>query len=485
MVPAAPEPGSFKDPSGRVYRVGERILRGLDECAAGTVRALLREPFFQHLVARRDVVASAWLGAEDAAARSVLADGWNAVVEHPPVPFLTWPYEWPFSMLKDAALLQLRLLTASVKNGWTCKDATPFNVQYTVADGAPRPLFIDVPSFEPRRDEAYWRGYRQFCATFLAPLMLAAHSDIPSAPLLRASPEGVPPEHALRYFRGLGLLRRGVPTHIWFPARAERALRRRRPPAGAQAGGTRQPARRLLALLDNLTRLVRGLSCRAPRSDWTDYAQSHSYDSADLARKEAFVRRHAQALRPDLTWDLGANTGGFSRIAAPFSKTVVAVDADHDAVEALYRSLREAQGDGEDRKEGKEGGAAGNILPLVMDVANPSPGLGWASRERAAFDARAKPDLVLCLALIHHLRVAANVPLPLVLDWLRALDAAVLIEFVGRDDEMFAQLLANRRERYEDYSAMRFEAHLRGRFAVRDRLALKGGNRELFLLAPV
>ena len=162
-------------------------------------------------------------------------------------------------------------------------------------------------------------------------------------------------------------------------------------------------------------------------------------------------------------------------MAAPFSDTVVAVDADHDVVEALYRALRD---------DGAQPGEHRNILPVVMDVANPSPGLGWAGAERAAWNMRAKPDLVLMLALIHHLRVGANVPLPLVLDWLRALDAAVLIEFVGREDEMFAQLLANKRERYEDYSAARFEAHLRGRFHVRDRLPLKGGARELFLLLP-
>lgn len=480
----AADPGSFKDPAGRVYRAGERVLRGLDQDAAAVVAELLRSPFYQRLVAAGDVVRSSWPAAADAARNSVLAEGWSAVLEHEPVPFLSWPYEWPFSMLQDAALLQLRLLTASVGNGWTLKDATPFNIQYSLASGAPRPVFIDVPSFTPRHG-AYWRGHRQFCATFLAPLLLTAHLGVPFAPLLKHAPEGVPPEDAIKYFHGLRRFRRGVPAHIWFPARAERALRKpgaRRQRVGGSRAGT-QSQRMLLALLDSLTRLVRRLSYGAPRSAWTAYPSSHSYDDADFERKKEFVRRHAATLRPALTLDLGANTGVFSRICAPFSRVVVAADADHDAVETLYLALRDnkpaRRGDGVERA-----GEGRNILPVVLDLANPSPGLGWACAERVAFHARAKPDLVLCLALIHHLRVAANVPLPLVLDWLRAFDAPVVLEFVGREDGMFAALVANKEERYEDYSAAAFEAHLRDRFHIRDRLALKGGARELLLLLP-
>ena len=455
------------------------MLRGLDEDAADIVADLLRSPFHQRLVAAGDVIGSSWPGAADAAGNSVLADGWHSVIEHDPIPFLTWPYEWPFSMLQDAALLQLRLLTASVENGWVLKDATPFNIQYSLATtGAPRPVFIDVPSFEPRNG-MYWHGHRQFCATFLAPLLLTAHLGVPFAPLLKSAPEGIPPEEAIKYFHGLRRFRRGVPAHIWFPARAQRALRR---PVGGHGDGRserKQPQRMLLALLDSLTRLVGRLASGKPRSTWTGYTLSHSYDIADFERKKEFVRRHAAALRPDLTWDLGANTGVFSRVAARYSGAVVAADADRDAVEMLYRSLKD------DKPQQRDGGECRNIIPVVVDVANPSPGIGWAGSERAAFDARAKPGLVLCLALIHHLRVAANVPLPMVLDWLRSLGAPVVMEFVGREDEMFAAIVANKRERYEDYSAANFEAHLCGRFRVRDRLTLKSGARELLLLMPV
>ena len=465
--------GSFKDPAGRVYRVADatgegRILRGLNVEAAATLEKLLAEPFFRSLAAAGDVAATTLLDDQDGAARSVLAEGWAAVAEHQAVDFLTWPYEWPFSMLQDAALLQLRLLETSVRHGWILKDATPFNIQWPGA----RPVFIDVPSFVPWAEGEYWQGYRQFCATFLTPLLLTAHLGIPFQPLLRSRLEGIPPEEAVKYFYGLKRFKRGVLSHVWFPAKAERRVQRRagRGRPAQENARRRQPATMLLALLDSLKRLITGLSYGPAGSDWARYAETHSYAPEDFARKQDFVERHAAALRPGLTWDLGANTGAFSRIAAQHSRLVVAVDGDQDAVERLYREARD--------------GGPENIIPLVMDLSNLSPGQGWAGGERVAFDRRAKPDLALCLALVHHLRVSANIPLPLFIGWLRSLDAAVIIEFVGRDDEMFQALLENKRENYADYTAANFASELRRHFAVRDQLELKGGARELFMLEP-
>ena len=460
--------GSFKDPSGRVYRLdepgGNRFVRGVTAEAAATVERLLSEPFFQRLVDGGDVVKTAVLPRDDPAAGRVTGMGWAAAVEHEAVEFVTWPYEWPFSMLKDAALLQLKLLDTSVRNGWMLKDATPFNVQWMGA----RPVFTDVPSFDPWTDGDYWRGYRQFCSTFLTPLMLMAHLGIPFQPLLRSRLEGIPPEEAARYFHGLRRFKRGVLSHVWFPAKAERRMRRRGHGGRGCDSPRRQPKTMLLALLDSLTRLVNRLSYGPTGSDWSLYSETHSYEDDDFERKKSFVERHVAARRPGLLWDLGANTGTFSRVSAPHSGLVVAVDADQDAVDLLYRGVR--------------GGEQRNIVPLVMDLANLSPGQGWAGRERAAFDRRRSPDMVLCLALVHHMRVSANVPLSLYLEWLRSLEATVILEFVGREDEMFRALVENKTEDYADYTAEGFQAEIDKHFTVADRLDLKGGSREMLLL---
>ncbi len=465
--------GSFKDPAGRVYRIsdetGERhIVRGLNSSAAAILNKLLAEPFFRRLAADGDVAQTTLLTDKDSAFRRLVAGGWEAVAEHEPVIFLTWPYEWPFSMLKDAALLQLRLLETSVQNGWILKDATPFNIQWI---GTRCPVFVDVPSFVPWEGGGYWQGYRQFCSTFLTPLLLTAHLGIPFQPLLRSRLEGILPEEALKYFYGLRRFKRGVPSHIWFPAKAERWMRRR-PGAQRPAQSRRRQSRTtLLALLDSLKRLVAGLSYRPASSDWAQYPETHSYGEDDFERKKDFVAGHLAARRPGLTWDLGANTGVFSHIAAQSSRLVVGVDADQDTAEILYREARSSK--------------IPNIIPLVMNMSNLSPGQGWAGCERPGFDQRRSPDMALCLAMVHHMRVSANIPLRLFVEWLRSLDAAVIIEFVGRNDEMFEKLIAIKREEYADYTAENFESEVRKHFSVRDRLKLKDGLRELFLLEPV
>ena len=226
----------------------------------------------------------------------------------------------------------------------------------------------------------------------------------------------------------------------------------------------------LLALLDSLQRLVNRLSYAPAGSDWSQYSETHSYDDTDFEMKKSFVEKHTSVLRPQLLWDLGANTGTFSRIAARHSGAVVAVDGDQDAADILYhRTLK---------------GGERNIIPLVMDLANLSPGQGWAGRERAAFDKRRSPDMILCLALLHHMRVSANIPLPLFIEWLRGLDATVIVEFVGRDDEMFRKLISVKSEDYPDYTEGNFRLEIAKHFTVRDRLQLKDGNREMLLLEP-
>ncbi len=466
--------GSFKDPSGRVYRVSGqsgdvRILRGLSLSADAVMRKLLTEPFFQELVSGGDVVDSVFVGQDDSDALTTMADVWHSVLEHQLIDFVTYPYEWPFSMLKDAALLQLRLLETAAQNGWILKDATPFNVQW---DGV-RPIFIDTPSFIPWEEGEYWRGYRQFCSTFLIPLMLTAHLGVPFQPLLRSQLDGIPPGEASAYFYGLRLFKRGVLSHVWFPARAERKARKRQSagvPSRETRSRRRQPRTVTLALLDSLKRLVRKLSYGPTRSDWSQYSQSHSYSQSEFRQKKDFVVRNSAGYRPDLTWDIGSNTGEFSRAVAHNSRTVVALDSDQDAIELLYRDLR---------LNGPQ-----NILPLVMDLSNLSPGQGWAGLERLPFDKRRSPDMVICLALIHHMRVTANIPISMFLDWLRTLNASVILEFISRDDEMFQQLLANKQETYSDYTSENFEAEVCSGFLVRDRLELKDGLRELFLLEP-
>ena len=467
--------GSFRDPANRVYELDSqdmagptRILRGVNKDTLDIYQDLSNQPFFKKAVDNGHVVATKLLAGADNDARAILADGWAGVLEHTAIPFITYPYEWTFSMLKDAALLQLHLIEKSLENGWTLKDATPYNIQWIGS----RPVFIDIPSFEPREDGQPWSGYRQFCSTFLTPLMLRAHLGIDHLPLLRSSIDGIPPMEAARYFTGLKRFKKGVLSHIIFPAKVEYSIaKRERDSAPAKRRTSRnQSLAMVLGLVQSLIRLVKKLSIEIHHTDWSQYDKTHSYQAADLDAKKAFVLKHASANRIGYAWDIGCNTGTFSRILSDYCSHVISVDGDHNAVEQLYL---------EEKKN-----RTSNILPLVMNLGNISPGQGWAGTERLAFDRRRKPDFVLCLALIHHLRMSSNIPNVLFLEWLRSLNAEVILEFVNREDEMVKKLLTNKKEQYEDYNLHHFLMDVEKFFTIDNRESLKDGKREILHLKP-
>jgi hypothetical protein len=379
----------------------------------------------------------------------LLAGEAAGVLRHERVPFVSYPYEWPFSMLRDAALLQLEICRRALRADLALKDASPYNVQWR----GTRPVFIDVGSFERLRPDEPWAGYRQFCMLFLYPLMLQAYKDLPFHAALRGSLDGIPPHDARAVLAG-ERFRKGVLANVILHARLEDRY------AAAEGRAVRQEMRRagfgkelLAANFGKLEKLVAGLEWKAGETAWTGYGEDSGYDDASAARKAEFVREAAARRRVGLAWDIGCNDGRYARIAAASADLVVALDADHATVDALYRGLREEQ--------------RTDILPLVMSVTDPSPDLGWRGRERASLERRGKPELTLCLAVVHHVCVTGNVPVRELLDWLRSLGGTLVIEFPDRGDPMVQRLLGGKREGSNpDYEKAAFERALEDRFTV-------------------
>lgn len=449
--------GSFRDPDGRVFRRDGRVLRGLSARGAGEWRAAAAAPFFKEALRAGTVVRTEERPGEGP---------WAAVLEHEPLAAVTYPYEWGFAMLREAALLTLDLQLAALGDGFTLKDGTPYNVQFA----GTRPVFIDVGSFERLGRGAAWAGYGQFCRQFLYPLMLRAYRGLPHGPFLRGRLEGVDAAEAAAALGLRSVLRPGVLTHVLLQSRLQAAhaadagdLRSELAAAGAGASVLRAAA-------EGLRGLVAGLSWDAPRTAWSHYGRGEHYAEADLAAKERFVR-DAAALRPRrLAWDLGANRGDYARMLAAASGAVLALDADESAHEGLYRSLRAA--------------SEARVTPLVYDLADPSPGLGWRGAERPPLEARARPDFVLALAVLHHLRLTAGVPTAELAAWLGSLGAEAVVEFVAKDDAAAKRLLARKDDRYDDWTAAAFEAALAPRFETLRRAELAGGRRVLYHLRP-
>lgn len=464
------EPASFRDPTNQVgYDADGQVLRVLRGAAVADWKALAGTGFFPRLVEAGQICRTEQWGEEDGAGELTL--------RHERIPFISYPYEWTFSMLRDAAALHLEVLLAALAEGITTKDGSAYNVQWR----GTAPTFIDIGSFERLREGEPWAGYRQFCQTMLFPLLVTAHLGVPFQPWLRAQIDGIESAQIRPLFRGRRRFRAGVLRHVHLHDAMQRRF------ASASSNEVRDQMKAagystelVVATVRGLRKLVGKLDWRPPQTHWAGYRQDCSYSDADRDAKISFVDAALTELRAGgselaMVLDLGANDGAYSRLAAGHARQVVAVESDHAVTDALYRSLR----------DDPDQGTAGRVLPLVMDLANPSPGIGWRGAERSAFATRADADAVLALALVHHLAIGRNVPLPEVLDSLAELGRAVVVEFVEPQDPMATQLLANKPAgMFADYRREVFEKLLAERFTVVRRQELPSGSRVLYAGVP-
>jgi hypothetical protein len=445
------EPGSFRDPDSRVFYDGAgNVVRSLSPDGLDGWEALASSQLYERYVdsgrlVRSEVIDSGQFG----------PNGSSTLLRHERIPFISYPYEWPFSMLRAAALLQLDLIGAALDEGLILKDATPYNIQWRGVD----PVFIDVGSFERFRPGETWVGYRQFCMLFLYPLLLQAYRGIPFNPLLRGTLDGIEPAVCRRLLSPRDYLRRGVLSHVVVHERLERRNGDRSAQVRSDLKDAGFDKDLIRANVRRLRRLVSRLERPKAHSAWSDYGSSNSYSDDEAQRKGEVVRAAAERVRPPLAWDIGCNDARYSRIVAEHAAYTLAIDADHVTVDRVFRALSE------------EG--ASSIQPLVLDIADPSPGLGWRNVERKTLAERGKPELVLCLAVIHHLVITRNIPLRSFLEWLWSLDSVVLIEFPDENDEMVRRLLdAKRPGLHEDYRRPNFEQLLPELFEIEEAVAL-------------
>jgi hypothetical protein len=397
------------------------------------------------------------------------ASEYGAVLRHELIPFVSYPYEWTPGMLRDAALLTLDINLASLDEDLVLKDATPYNVQFKGS----RPVFLDVGSWEQLKPGEPWAGYRQFCMQFLYPLMLQGYKRVPFQPWLRGSIDGITPIEARALMSFRDRFRKGAFTHVFLHARLDQRYAER----GRTGGDVKKELKSagfgkelLRANIKKVRKAVEATEWDPPKSVWTAYRNENTYEDADNQAKADFIRQVAAQREWKLAWDLGANDGFYSRIIAEQARYVLALDLDPSTVELLYRDLK---------AEGNE-----QILPLVLNLTDPSPALGWRGLERKAWTDRGKPELILALALLHHVSITGNVPVRQFVDWLASLESHIVIEFMTRDDPMVKRLLAAKRVEHEDYERGFFERCVREAFEVERTQELPSGTRILYSLKP-
>jgi SAM-dependent methyltransferase len=471
---ASVEPASFRDPSSTVFYSGGEVYRGLGDVAAGDWKALNDTAFFPRVLKDGRVVGTEVVDAATLVDGLPAASGkWPVVLKHERIPFISYPYEWTFSQLRDAALLHLDLLSLALDEGLTMKDGYAYNVQWRGA----QPTFIDVPSFE-RNAGGPWVGYRQFCQTFLFPLLIQAHRDIPFRPWLRAAIDGISPQQARAMLGGRDMIRKGVLKHVVLHSAMDTKMSSNKEGSEAfkkelsESGFSSDLTK---ATVKAIRKTVDGLRYKAADSHWETYQQTSTYTDDERAVKAAFVDSQLGSWTAQtplgLVWDMGCNDGTYSRLAAQHADSVVAVDGDEQTIDSLYRALKQERNK--------------KILPLVMNLTDPSPGIGWRGKERLPFETRRKPDAILCLALVHHLALTANVPLPQILDWYADFGARLIIEWVDPADPMGKRLLSLKPAgTFPDYRQDVFERLLEERFVIDRRETLSSGTRTLFAATP-
>jgi SAM-dependent methyltransferase len=364
-------------------------------------------------------------------------------------------------MLQRAALATLKIAAESLESGFILKDATPYNIQFE----GPRAVFIDFGSFAPYVEGQPWAAYSQFCRMFLNPLIVQAYGGIPFRPWLRGEMDGITPAQANR---ALGLrhkLRWAPLVHVTLQSWLDKSKL-----AEGLTEAPRPVSKRTLArLLGSLRGFVSKLKPRPEHSPWAVYGDDPGYQQEAQAAKCAFIERTLDRVKPSMVWDLGCNTGTYALLAARRSKAVVAMDRDEAAVSVLYRLAAQD---------------APNVLPLVMDLCNPSPNRGWAQAERKGLAERGPADVVLCLALLHHLVLDAGIPLPAVLEWLAGIGRSAIIEYPSPEDPRVRQLLARKAGIRQWPAEQEFRVLLSERLDVLETTALPKSARTLLLVKP-
>ena len=450
---------SFRDPSGFLFSDQGVLYRQVNRAYQADYDHLMNSGLYAKLVKAGLLVPHEEVTVEPADASQVYK-----ILRPELLDFISYPYEWCFSQLKDAALTTMKIQMMALEAGMCLKDSSAYNIQFQHG----KPLLIDTLSFETYREGEPWVAYRQFCQHFLAPLALMAHTDVRLSQMLRIYIDGIPLDLTARLLPRRTRLDLGLSTHIHLHAAAQQRY------AGKAVDKTAVKRRMsrisFLGLVDSLASTVHKLQWKPAGTEWGDYytASASHYTPAAFEQKRQVIQQFIERIAPRHVWDLGANTGEFSQLASQRGIPTVAFDIDPAAVELNYQSCTEKK--------------SRHLLPLLLDLTNPSPSLGWANQERLSLAERGPVDMVLALALVHHLAISNNVPLPHLAEYLQGLGRWLVIEFVPKEDSQVKILLATRQDIFPDYTPAGFENAFGEYYTIHETISLPETQRVLYLM---
>jgi len=449
---------SFRDPSGFLFIRAEILYRQINRSYQDHFDLFIKSGLYEKLSSKKLLIPH-----QDVEIPSEDPNTAYKVIKPLQIPFISYPYEWSFSQLKDAALLTLEIQKISLEYGMTLKDANAYNVQFLHG----KPIFIDTLSFERYESGKPWIGYRQFCQHFLAPLALMQYTDIRLGRMLCTSIDGIPLGLTSTLLPKKTWLNLGIMMHIHMHAKSEKKYAGMHVPL--KSGKVSKNG--LLGLLDNLTSTIEKMQWQPEGTEWAEYYQDTNYSKSAFDHKKEIVTAFLSMARPETVWDMGANNGLFSRLASNNNIPTVAFDIDPACVELNYREILRNQ--------------EYDLLPLLLDLTNPSPGIGWQNEERDSLIGRGPVDVVLALALIHHLAVSNNLPFDRIAEFFSKICKSLIIEFVPKNDSQVQKLLMNREDIFNQYTKEDFEESFCRYFSIVRVESIRDSGRILFLMCRI
>lgn len=447
-----PLPSSYRDSDGFVFEQDGLVYRFVHPRYEVHYTQLMKSGLYEELIKKAKLIAHADM---TGSGKFNISEGRVLLPEQ--VHFISYPYEWSFDMWKDAALLTLQITIASLKKDMILKDATPFNIQFVNG----KPVFIDTLSFENYEAGKPWVAYRQFCECFLAPLLLMHYCHPDTNKLFIVYPNGIPLDVLVSLLPKRSKWNMHTYLHIHLQEKFSGNKKNK------LATGNKFSKEKLEILIKGLENLVQKLSLKKTKTVWDDYYSDTILGADYLKAKTGLVQSYFTGVDFKTVIDLGANDGHFSLLFAN-DKNVIATDADPNCINELYLKIK---------KEKRS-----NILPLVNNLVSPSPAIGWDNAERESITRRLKADLVLALALVHHLAIANNVPLQLIADWLQPMAENLIIEFVPKSDEKVKLLLKNRKDIFDGYTLENFKTIFNNKYDLLKEEKVGNTGRGLFLM---
>jgi hypothetical protein len=446
---------SFRDPSGFIYSQDGVIYRQINTVYKDNYVHLMSAGLYENLIKNKLLIPH-----EEVAIEKKYNNLAYKVIKPINIPFISYPYEWSFSQLKHAALVTLKIQKIALDFGMSLKDASAYNIQFLNG----KPIFIDTLSFEKYSEGRPWVAYKQFCQHFLGPIALMAYKDIRLNQLLRIYIDGVPLDLASTLLPTKTYTKFSLLNHIHLHAKSQQHY------AGKKINKKNSKISRMgyLGIIDNLESTISNLKWSPKGTEWANYYEDTNYSINAVQSKKESLKKYLEMIKPNCVWDYGANTGYFSRIASRKGIQTIAFDLDPSAVEKNYL---QALANNEE-----------NILPLLLDMTNPSPGIGWKNEERSSLSMRGPADAVLALALIHHLAISNNLPLSKIADYFAAICKWLIIEFVPKEDSQVQRLLTTREDIFAAYTQQCFEIEFEKYFIFLDAVRIAESERTLYLM---